>query len=288
MNALPIRQPNRPVATEHGVAVPVGVTPQQIWEAMRLVVTLDGGAGTGKTTVGNMVSEVFGGVPIVDSGKLFRTVGLLLLHRLGDNEIDLPERVRQELPEVLRTTRFSDQSFRGTGVLCFIDTGEVDEVPQYFAPEELESEKAAYAASVIAQDTELRAALCTIQANVASISGCVTMGRAQGRELVERLTEEQQHDVVRIFLHASAEEVATRRFRQQNNRAPSRDELLEMTAQIATRNARDASRAASPSVSLEEASTEGYTIVCSDQPIDRVVRDVVAAVERRHPGLTIR
>lgn len=93
-------------------------------DASALVITLDGPAATGKSTVGDMVAQRFG-FKVLNSGMLYRAVGHLCIQ---NNCLDEP-RLWRLVASRMRVS-FADKKvfISGTDVTTFLKSDEVEEL----------------------------------------------------------------------------------------------------------------------------------------------------------------
>ena len=136
------------------------------------------------------------------------------------------------------------------------------------ATDELRTETAGAAASAIAAIPEVRAALKDRQRAFRQLPGLVADGRDMGTVIFPDAAR-------KVFLTASAEERAARRYKQLKDKGVSvtLDGLLR---EILARDARDASRAVAPLRPAEDA----IRIDTTGLPIEAVVARVLDVVSR--------
>ena len=217
--------------------------------ALADVLTIDGPSGSGKGTISRMVAARLGW-HYLDSGALYRGVGVAA----GWAGLDLAD------PAALVRCAFDTQiGFQETpeGELRVIVNG-LD------ATDELRTETAGAAASAIAAVPEVRAALRDRQRAFRLAPGLVADGRDMGTVIFPDAR-------YKVFLTASPEERAERRYKQLKDKGVSvtLDDLLR---EILARDARDANRAVAPLRPADDA-------VCIDTTgfgIDVVVERVLA------------
>ncbi|WP_149193421.1 (d)CMP kinase [Luteimonas suaedae] len=186
------------------------------------VLTIDGPSGSGKGTISRAVAGRLGW-HYLDSGALYRAIGVAA----GWADLDLAD------PSAL--------------VRCAFDTEigfrEADGEPRVIVngadvTDELRTETAGAAASAIAAIPEVRSALKERQRAFRRAPGLVADGRDMGTVIFPDAGR-------KVFLTASAEERAERRYKQLKDKGVSvtLDGLLR---EILARDARDASRAVAP------------------------------------------
>lgn len=213
------------------------------------VLTIDGPSGSGKGTISRAVAHRLGW-HYLDSGALYRAIGVAA----GWADEDFSDHVA-----LMRRAFDTQIEFRS----C--DAGEprviVDGVD---ATDELRTETAGAAASAIAALPEVRAALFEKQRAFRRAPGLVADGRDMGTVIFP-----DAH--YKVFLTASAEERAERRYNQlkQKGLDVTLDGLLR---EILTRDARDAQRAVAP---LKPA-FDAVIVDTTGVPIDAVVEQVLS------------
>jgi cytidylate kinase len=201
-----------------------------------MVVAIDGPAGAGKSTVARAAARALG-FPYLDSGAMYRAVGLMHLRRGGS-----PAERAEELD-----IRIGDRVVaNGEDVTDAIRTPEVSE-----------------AASRVATDPGVRAALVTKQRELLSGGDWV----AEGRDIGSVVAPDAE---VKVFLTASAEERARRRAAELGTDVETvmRDQAL--------RDAQDQDREHSPLVRAPGA----VELDTSGLSVDEVVERIVELVEQ--------
>lgn len=217
------------------------------------VLTIDGPSGSGKGTISRAVAQRLGW-HYLDSGALYRAVGVAA----GWADLDLDD--------------------GGALVRCTFDTviGFDEDGPElrvlvngHDATDELRTETAGAAASAIAAIPEVRAALKERQRAFRKSPGLVADGRDMGTVIFPDAEW-------KVFLTASAEERAERRYKQLKDKGVSvtMDGLLR---EILARDARDANRSVAPLRPAEGA----VRIDTTGQGIDAVVAQVLALLPAR-------
>ncbi len=211
------------------------------------VLTIDGPSGSGKGTISRLVARRLGW-HYLDSGALYRAIGVAA----GWGDIDLGD------PAALVRCTFDTQiDFReDDGDLRVLVNG-TD------ATHELRTETAGAAASAIAAIPGVRTALKDRQRAFRLPPGLV----ADGRDMGTVIFPDAGH---KVFLTASAEERAGRRYKQLNEKGVSVT-FAGLHREILARDARDASRAVAPLRPAEDAVTIDTTGIAIDEVVSRVL-----------------
>ena len=213
------------------------------------VVTIDGPSGTGKGTIAAALAERLG-FQVLDSGALYRTLALAAL-RAGVDPDDGP--ALGELASRLRI------DFVGGHVL--LDGAEVEH--------HIRTEDVGRAASRVAVHPEVRAALLDWQRAAAVPPGLV----ADGRDMGSRVFPAAQ---VKIYLDASPEERAKRRYKQLKDKGVDAN-LHELAVDMRERDVRDRSRPQDPLIVPDGAHQVDTTELSIDGVVNRAL-SIVAAV----------
>ena len=215
------------------------------------MVAIDGPAASGKGTIAARLGVALG-LPVLDSGLLYRAVGVEVLRRGGD--LDNPA-VATDVAAALVRDLGRDVDRLGDPALRTRAAGE--------------------AASRVAAHPAVRAALVEIQRSFAAREpGAVLDGRDIGTVIVPRAA-------AKLYITASAPARAKRRWRQllearESDLQPSPD-YEAVLADILARDARDAMRAASPMRPAPDAILLDTTDLDIDAAFDAARRIVEAA-----------
>ena len=218
---------------------------------MRRVVTIDGPAGAGKSTVARRVAERLSW-RLLDTGAMYRAVTLAALRNGTDLESDealgtLAERVMVHLPpgKVL----LDDEDVTG-----LIRTVEVTQATRY-----------------IADSPSVRRRLVDWQRAFAAENDAVAEGRDQGTVVFP--------DAFRKFyLTATPEERARRRHAEFTERGQA-IALETVLTDLLERDAHDAARAIAPMKPAADARVIDTTGRSFDQVVDDVVQDILERLD---------
>lgn len=218
---------------------------------MRRIVTLDGPAGVGKTTLAKEMARNLG-VAYLDTGAMYRAVAW----QLGAEAAGWPEdTLRAELEKM----EFAVEGSGPDTVLSLNGKAIGDEI---------RTEAVAMAASMVAGLPVVREYLCKAQQAVGAKADLVAEGRDMGTVVFPQAE-------VKFFLSARPETRARRRVDQLVAMGQEAD-YDQVLAQIRERDERDTTRATAPLKPAEDA----VTVDTSDKTIDEVLAEMLGQVKR--------
>jgi CMP/dCMP kinase len=212
------------------------------------IVTIDGPSGSGKGTISRAVAR-HAGWHLLDSGALYR------LAALAGAQAGLDP---QDIKGHARIAGSMNVAF-GTGS----EGGELVTLDGMDVTAELRSETTGAGASRVAAWPELRKALLARQHAFALPPGLVADGRDMGTVVFPQAD-------LKIFLTASAEERALRRYKQLKDKG-SDVSLPALSREIAERDSRDSTRAVAPLKPAPDAEVIDSTGLTIEQVVDRVL-----------------
>ncbi|MGA7799688.1 MAG: (d)CMP kinase [Gammaproteobacteria bacterium] len=213
------------------------------------VVTIDGPSGSGKGTVSQRLAEALGW-HFLDSGALYRLLALAAERR----GISLDDEPRLAALAGQLDVRFPP----GDGV--YLDGEQVESA--------IRTETCGNAASRVAVLAGVRSALLDRQCSFRQSPGLVADGRDMGTVVFPDAP-------VKIFLTASAEERARRRYKQLKEKGLGAN-LAGLVDEIAERDRRDANRPVAPLKPAPDAHEVDTTALDIDGTVARV-REIVRA-----------
>jgi cytidylate kinase len=218
------------------------------------VLAIDGPSGSGKGTVSIAIAKQLGW-HFLDSGALYRLLGYAAISRqmpLADEV--LMARLAGDIEVVFDFSRQGNES-------VLLDGAAVGS--------KLRNESVAAAASQLAAQPGVRAALLDLQRAFRKPPGLVADGRDMGTVVFPDA-------FYKVFLTASAEERANRRFKQLKAKGDDVN-ILALLGEIRERDARDAGRAVSPLIPA----TDAELIDTTNLSITEVVQKVLKQAEKR-------
>jgi cytidylate kinase len=224
---------------------------QALVEANIPVITIDGPSGTGKGTISLHLAERLGW-NFLDSGALYRVLAYAALQEgiSLDDEQALARRV-----DLLSIDFRQDPAAPGENrvVLDGVDITDA-----------IRTEDCAAAASQVAALPRVRQALLSLQRAFRKAPGLVADGRDMGTVVFPGAG-------LKIFLYATPEERAGRRYKQLKEKGVSVN-VPQLLRDIAERDARDSQRAVSPLKPASDASIIDTTGIGIEAVFERVMR----------------
>jgi len=212
-----------------------------------LVITIDGPAGAGKSTVAQKLAARLG-LMYVDSGATYRAAALKVLEAGVDP---------QDEPEVAKLVRAINVVVTaGDGEPRVLVDGD-DVTARLRTPE------VTLAAAQVSRLPEVRAKLIEMQRGFARGRGVVMEGRDIGTVVFPQAQ-------LKVFLKADVEERARRRLKQDSREG--REATLEKTAyEIGRRDQLDAERKISPLVAAADAVEIDSTHLAAEQVVEQIL-----------------
>ncbi|NVJ61280.1 MAG: (d)CMP kinase [Gammaproteobacteria bacterium] len=215
------------------------------------VITIDGPSGSGKGTVAFRMAQELQW-PILDSGAIYRVLGLAV-HRANIDPTN-PDNVG-EIVQLAESLPLTFEAEPETGEVVAVLDGEA-------VGDLIRSDEAGVRASEVAKIPEVRTALLQRQRDFRKFPGLIADGRDMGTIVFADAP-------VKIFLTASAETRANRRFEQLKQKGIDAS-LCALLESIKARDERDRTRTVAPLVPAEGA----FVVDSSNLSIDEVFSQV--------------
>jgi cytidylate kinase len=209
------------------------------------VLTIDGPSGAGKGTISRLIAKKLGW-NYLDSGSIYRSLAIAL----SQQAVDLSDETA-----IVQVAETMDLAFE-CGDELVVKLNGVDITPQ------LGLETTGNIASIIAALPKVRQALLQKQQNFRQLPGLVADGRDMGTVVFPDASS-------KVFLTASAEERARRRYKQLKEKGIDAN-LASLTNDIEERDRRDRERATAPLAMAENA----FYIDSSNMSIAAVIEEV--------------
>lgn len=219
---------------------------------MSINIAIDGPAGAGKSTISRRAAKELGFI-YVDTGALYRAVGLGVL-RLGLDTKDI-QKVGAALVHTEVELRFIDGEQR-----VFLNGEDVSEA--------IRSPEASMAASNVSAIPAVRDFLFELQQDIAKKNDCIMDGRDIGTVVLP-------HAEIKIFLTASPEERAQRRYRELIAKdVPA--EYEQVLEEMNQRDFNDSNRAIAPLKPARDSvlvDTTGYSLAESVDLVTNLIKE---------------
>lgn len=229
-----------------------------------LVIALDGPSGSGKSTVAKLIAQKLQLV-YIDTGAMFRAVAYAVQHLGIDFTVKhLSDEDDKKIDEFFHKHRFKYAP--EPGILITLDNLNLTDVIREHHVSKL--------ASQVSKFKVIRTFLANWQREIVSDREAILDGRDIGTVIFP-------HALLKVFLTASAEERAQRRFNELKNRGQDDIDFETILKDIKERDFEDMNREIAPLKKAEDA----IEIDSSGKSIDQMVNEVVSQWQSKKASL---
>lgn len=224
------------------------------------VIALDGPSGSGKSTVAKMIAQKLGLI-YIDTGAMFRAAAYALQHTGIDfTKGQLDETENKTIEKFFHDHRF--QFAPEPGVLILLDNLNLTDVIREHHVSKL--------ASQVSKHKVIREFLKHWQRDIVKDRPAILDGRDIGTVIFPNAA-------LKVFLTASPEERATRRFEELKERGQTDNDYATILKDIKERDYEDMNRAIAP---LKKAD-DGVELDSTGKTIPQIVDEIVALWENK-------
>ena len=217
----------------------------------RFAVAIDGPAGAGKSTVAKIVAKKLG-VVYIDTGAMYRAVALAVI-RKGINTKDA-EKVSSIVKEIDVSIRLGEN-----GQEIFLKNENVNSL--------IRTPEVSSGSSNVAAFPEVRKRMVEIQRKIARENDVVMDGRDIGTNVLPNAD-------LKIFLTASVESRAQRRYDELKLKGYENIRLKEIEDEIRERDYNDSNRKYDPLKAAEDAKIIDTTNMTIEQAVDTILAEM--------------
>lgn len=214
----------------------------------QIQIAIDGPAAAGKSTIAKKTAELLG-YTYVDTGAMYRAI----TYKALQENIDLQD--EDKLTYLLKDTLIELKP-SPDGQLVFLDNMAVTE--------EIRSKEVTASVSVVAAHATLREEMVKRQMEMGK-NGSIVM---DGRDIGTHVLKDAE---LKIFMSASVDERANRRYLENQNRGIETN-LEELKQEIALRDKLDSERQASPLIQADDAIFIDTTYLTVDEVSEKIMQ----------------
>jgi cytidylate kinase len=217
---------------------------------MKYIIAMDGPAGVGKSTVGNLVAKELG-YHFINTGEMYRALTWKALEeKLDLRDEEAVEGLARRLEWEFKPTE------EGTTLKTYIDGQGVTT--------QIRDERVSSSSSIIAANKGVRKFMCRLQRKLGKNGGIVM----EGRDITTHVFPDADF---KIYLDASIDERATRRYRQLRAAGHEADRQKIKEA-ILTRDLNDLKRKINPLTQAQDAIVIDSTHMTMHEVSRRIIR----------------
>ncbi len=216
-----------------------------------ITIAIDGPAGAGKSTIAKLISKKLK-IVYLDTGAMYRAVALKAIRQNIDTSNG--EKLSELVKDINIKVEYINEEQRiyldGEDVSDFIRTPEVS-----------------LGASNVAVIPEVRIKMVELQRKIASKCSVVMDGRDIGTYVLPNAT-------LKIFLNASIDERAKRRYNEQLSKGIKDVSFEEVKQDIIYRDKNDSSRAFAPLAKAQDAIELDTTVMSIDEVVVKILEQI--------------
>ena len=210
-------------------------------------IAIDGPAGAGKSTIARLAAKKLGFL-YVDTGAMYRAIALYLLW--NETDIDDEKKHKKALERININIVYENNVQH-----VFLNFQDVSA--------EIRSEKVSIMASKTSALQPVRDKLLNLQKDIATKNNVIMDGRDIGTNILPNAE-------VKIYLDASVEVRAKRRFDEMKNKGENPD-LESIKLNIIARDEQDMNRKIAPLKKAEDATLIDSSYMSIDQVVDKII-----------------
>lgn len=214
-----------------------------------IVIAIDGPAGAGKSTIARIIADKLK-ILYIDTGAMYRAVTLEIIRK--SIKLEDIDKIRELIDKI--EIELKDNK-------VYLNREDVTE--------EIRQQQVSNLVSPVSAIKDVRKKLVELQREMASNNSVVMDGRDIGTNVLKSAN-------VKIFLTASVEERAKRRYTEMVNKG-YKVELETIKSEIIMRDKIDSSREINPLKKAEDA----IVIDTTDKNIENVVEEIICIVKKR-------
>ena len=223
------------------------------------IIAMDGPAGVGKSTIGHSLAKRLGMV-FINTGEMYRALAWKALQE------GLEPKDEEKVVALASRIQWEFKPIGGAIVRTFVDGVRIDD--------QIRAENVSRASSAVAAIPGVRKLMRTMQRKIGE-RGNIVM---EGRDITTNVFPEADF---KIYLDASLDERAARRYRQLKTQGFSAD-LDEIRRSIRERDLRDVQRKINPLTQAPDALVIDSTHLSLEQVTDKIIR-AIHRKDRRKP-----
>ncbi|WP_010250149.1 (d)CMP kinase [Acetivibrio cellulolyticus] len=217
----------------------------------KIAIAIDGPAGAGKSTIAKLVSKKLK-IVYLDTGAMYRTVALKAIRENVDT-LD-----REKLSKLIERINIKVE-YIGEDQRIYLDDEDVSDL--------IRTPEVSIGASNVAVIPEVRIKMVELQREIAQKCSVVMDGRDIGTYVLPNAT-------LKIFLTASIEERAKRRYNEQLLKGITDVSFDDVKKDIEYRDKNDSSRAFAPLAKADDAIELDTTIMSIDEVAKKILEQI--------------